>query len=388
MVSTQLLRASNRLLYWMINDALPLWSTNAIDKTSGGAVEQLFKNGQPDLLLNKRVRVQARQIFSFSFAKHHGWFDDADSIITDIELFLERNAVNPLHPTVYTHLLSADNQVIDARQDIYDLAFFLLANAWRYRVFQKTQALHKAHRLLQHLDTHFKSRFGGWREGDYDTPFRRQNPHMHLFEALLALYQATYDGKWLARAGEIFTLFESHFFDNKKYILREYFDESWQPVSINGQTIIEPGHMMEWVWLLRRYAELSGSPVEHYANALYQQALIIGTDKRSGLLFDEVTPNGEVIKASKRCWPLTEQIKANIAQAKAGHYQCEVYAAQATNRLFRYFLQTPIAGSYVDRLNVNNQVVDHHAPTSTFYHLISATAEVVSYVNQHSVRFE
>ena len=42
---------------------------------------------------------------------------------------------------------------------------------------------------------------------------RRQNPHMHLLEALLALHVATGEKNWLRRAGALVDLFKRRFVD-------------------------------------------------------------------------------------------------------------------------------------------------------------------------------
>ena len=60
---------------------------------------------------------------------------------------------------------------------------------------------------------------------------RRQNPHMHLFEALLNLWMNTRDPRYLERAGEIFDLFARRFFEPKAGVLLEYFDDALAPAA-------------------------------------------------------------------------------------------------------------------------------------------------------------
>ena len=72
---------------------------------------------------------------------------------------------------------------------------------------------------------------------------RRQNPHMHLLEALLAL-------GWRAEADALVRLFHERFYDEKSGSLAELFDERWQPLATPEGRIVEPGHNFEWVWLL------------------------------------------------------------------------------------------------------------------------------------------
>lgn len=380
-MSDALINSTQKFEKWMIEESIPLWSSVAIDPCSGGTFESLSVEGVPNIGVDKRVRVQARQVFAFAQAHQMGWFPEAEHTIAGIEEFLATNAVHPTDSAVYVHRLSGSNQIIDAKQDTYDLAFFLLANAWKYRVFKDERALSAAEAIVRHIDSHLKGNYGGWLEGNYDSKCRRQNPHMHLFEAFLALYDATGESKWLARAGEIFALFESHFFDPDNNIVREYFEVNWTPSARENGKLVEPGHMMEWVWLLRWYGERTGSPVSRYADALYSKALDIGVDKHSGLLFDEVNTEGKVIKASKRCWPITELIKANLAQAKAGYGECADRAAESIEMLFKYYLAAPTPGAYFDQLDGENKVGVDEAPASTLYHLMVALTEAVKFCN-------
>src|SRR5690606_1605542 len=98
-----------------------------------------------------------------------------------------------------------------------------------------------------------------------------------------------------------------------------------------------------WVWLLRWYQQLTGTPVDYYCETLYQNGLKLGLEASTGLIYDEVVPGQEPLKKTKRLWPLTELIKASLAQAKASsepEYQlkAEQQAALTIDLLFRFYL--------------------------------------------------
>jgi hypothetical protein len=93
---------------------------------------------------------------------------------------------------------------------------------------------------------------------------RRQNPHMHLLEALLAAHDAFGDGVFFARAEELVLIFLSRFFQAGEGALPEYFDAALAPQREAGRFLVEPGHHYEWIWLLDRYAQRAaamGRPV-------------------------------------------------------------------------------------------------------------------------------
>lgn len=379
-MNKKLIKASEEYKSWFVNDALPLWSSKAINSVNGASYERLLNNGEPDLSANVRLRVQARQMFVFCLATELKWMSGGENIVSRMAEFVDSCGRHPAGG--YVHLLDTHYDVIDKKQDLYDHAFFLLANAWRFRVFKQESALEDANNILGLLNNKFSMLNGGWTEGDYETDRRRQNPHMHLFEAFLALYEASDNKKWLELAGEMFALFENYFFDKKNAALLEYFDDDWSPLKGEDGLIIEPGHMMEWVWLLRNFSRHSGVDVDACADELYKKALNYGMAE-NGLMFDELFLDGSIKKASKRCWPMTELIKASIAQAKAGRTECEEVAANALVALKKHYLTVSTAGAYIDQLDENDQVVVDFAPASTLYHLIVAAAESDAYVTSN-----
>lgn len=381
LMTTDLAKLSARWVDWFKDSALPLWSGAAINPESGASYERFLASGEVDKAANIRLRVQARQIFVFSVASERGWMAGGEPVVSAMADFVERIGVHESGEG-YIHLLSPSYEVLDSKQDLYDHAFALLACALRYRVFKEDSALARADKLIAMLDSRFGGVGGGWLEGDYATDRRRQNPHMHLFEAFLALYDATGEAKWLARAGEMFALFETRFYDGKYGVLREYFNEDWSLLDGADGEIVEPGHMMEWVWLLHWYGKRSGRDTSGYADTLYETALASGLTPE-GLLYDEVSPEGKVLKGSKRCWPMTELIKASIAQARVGRAGAEAQAAKAVEVLLdRYLSCAKRDGTYIDQLDSNNEVLVDFAPASTLYHLIVAAMEVADYVKE------
>lgn len=378
-MSQTLREAASRLEHWIRDEALPLWLARGINPKSGAHYERLAPDGAADVEANTRVRVQARQAFFFASAYDRGWCPEGKAAAEGLMAFVRKTAAHPTADAGYAHLLDKNYEIVDSKQDLYDHAFSLLANAWCYRAFHDEAYLREADKLIAHLDASFGSPLGGWTEGDYDYPCRRQNPHMHLLEAFLALYDASSDAKYLARAGEIFTLFQAHFFDAQHGVLFEFFDEQWRRLpNVKGDTV-EPGHMMEWVWLLDWYSRRAGRPVDQYTQVLYERGLQFGMDT-SGLLFDAVSYTGEVLDRNKRCWGITELIKASLVQIRAGHPEAEAIAVKAVDDLFRYYLCAPTPGSYVDQRGAQDEVVVDLAPASTLYHLMVAAMELVDHV--------
>jgi len=360
-------------------EALDYWAKNARDPR-GGYAEHLAMDGTPDFNHLRRVRVQARQAYVFAHAGHLGWYDEAKKASDHAWDF----AVGPgsaggsfitSNAKGCAHLVQGNGEMHDDMRDTYAQAFILLSGAWRYKAFGDKASLGQAKATLDYLNKNVKSETGGWLEA-LPLPAsttRRQNPHMHLFEAFLALYDATHDEAYLNLAHEMYALFEKHFFDPKNNALLEFFTSDWRPEGDGGP--VEPGHMMEWCWLLRVYERLSGKDVSRYANKLYKGALDYGWNEELGLICDVASLEGSALPKTYRTWPQTELIKASIAQAAVGDNTMFDAAANAIKSLFKYYLSVPIHGGWLDKITEDGSMISTVMPTSTFYHLFCAAAE-------------
>lgn len=380
-----LINSITRYKNWMSNEALPLWSTRGIENFSGASIERLDNNGSPIFNLDKRTRVQTRQIFTFSIASDFGWIekDKGQKVCDSLNAFINENAINPEKPFLYVHLLNSSNEIKDNKIDLYDLSFTLLAKAWQKKVFNKKNVIEEADKIIDYICTNLKSKDGGYLEGNYKAQKRRQNPHMHLLEALLSLYEATSKDKYLTLASEIIDLFKNHFFLESKGVLLEYFNDDLS--SKEDAQAVEPGHMFEWVWLLDWYSKLSSEDMSSYIIELYNNAYEFGLDNKTGLLYDELDIEGNVINAKKRCWPITEMIKANLIIAKMDKTPVDINIAEdrainAIDTLFTYFISDNISGSYVDHYNENNELFRDYAPASSMYHFAMALAVCCKYL--------
>ena len=94
-----------------------------------------------------------------------------------------------------------------------------------------------------------------------------------------------------------------------------------------------------------------------------------------GLVVDELLDDGSVQKSSRRCWPHTEAIKAEVAAFEAGDTNAGARAARVIDRLMQVFLGRPVAGGWVDHIDANGAPLVDFMPASTFYHVFLALAE-------------
>jgi len=198
---------------------------------------------------------------------------------------------------------------------------------------------------------------------------------MHLFEAFVALYDATGDRQFLDRAAGIFALFKTGFFQHETDTLCEFLSVDLKPFPDERGRIVEPGHHYEWVWLLRQYQRQSGVDVSPFCIALDAFAGRHGWD-REGFAVSEVDDRGAVLKGSRRTWPHTEALKAALAEGQHGKPEWQRDATRAILRLKETFLGRPVAGGWIDQVDATGNPMVQTMPASTLYHVFCAAAEL------------
>ncbi len=364
-----------RFKTWVIEEALPLWGEAGFDPARGGFVERLTFEGKPLLDKPRRAMVQARQIYVFAHAALIGWRPQGKEIALEAAHRLIDRYHGADGGVGWVFSVHQGGAVSDARRDFYAHAFALFGLAWAYRLAPEPRFLSAALATLDVLDRHFKSPGGGYHSAlPADETKREQNPHMHLFEAMLAWFEATEREMFLARAAELHDLMSARFFQPRTGTLTEYFDGAWTPREGIAGHICEPGHHFEWSWLLRRYARLSGQNDSPIASALKAFADRHGYDAE-GFVVDQLIDDGRVHKPSRRSWPHTEAVKAEVAAAEAGGAEASRRAAQALDRLFSVFLGRPVPGGWIDHVDASGAPLVDGMPASTLYHVFLAAAE-------------
>ena len=355
----------------IVDHSLPLWSREGRDSAAGGFIERLDIEGRADRFAPRRVRVQARQIYCFAKAAQLGWYPQGREIAIKGLEFLLAKAKSPDGRPGFVHLLDPTGAVVNSSRDTYDHAFVLLAFATVYQLSGDAQVGDEIKSLVGFLDTDLRSPHGGFLEGIPTTLPRRQNPHMHLFEAMIATFDATGDPIYQNRAGDLFALFIANLYDPRRQVLGEYFEEDWSRIE---PARVEPGHQAEWVWLLKGFERITGCPTARHRAQLLASAMRY-RDEVTGCLFDEGDADGKIRKFTRRLWPQTEIAKAFIAQAEAGERGAADEALKALNRLYQHYLRHPVLGGWYDQFDHDNRSLVDFIPASSFYHILCAVAE-------------
>jgi mannose-6-phosphate isomerase len=359
---------------WFAGAALPFWAQHGYDALRGGFYEALNFDGTPSVGRPRRVRTQARQIHTFSQAGLRGWHDGAEELAAKgFDYFLDKACLDG-GARGCVHHLADDGSALDGRRDLYDQAFLLLACASRWQAAKDDRALALAEKTVDFLNRELASPHGGWVESDAKELPRRQNPHMHLFEAFMALYRATGLERYLGYADSVYDLFCSAFYDAEFGVIREFFDNEWRPV--DDADTVEPGHMLEWVWLLDAYEALGRTTPLQIRERLYERATTLGADPDFMNFIDNtsgVVTTGR--HGPKRLWPQTEALRASLAMARHGSAPANARAEALAGAFFRSYLAVDIKGLWIDEFDGAGKPAAPDVPASILYHLFEAVAE-------------
>jgi mannose-6-phosphate isomerase len=158
-------------------------------------------------------------------------------------------------------------------------------------------------------------------------------------------------------------------------VLLEHFAEDWSTHPDAALVdVVEPGHHLEWVWLLAEYEQLAGIELEASRAALYGFAVAHGLSA-DGLVHDELASDGSVRKRSHRVWPHTEAIKAAGTRHADGDTAAAALAEGMVDVLLGRFLDRPFVGGWIDHISAEGAPLVDYVPASSLYHLMFAASD-------------
>lgn len=367
------------LASWLAETCLPYWEARVFDPALG-FVEGIGPDGTPLWDAPRRMRVAARCIHTFAAAARAGLFPAGGDLGgKGFEYWL--GAAFPDGPDAGgVHRFAADGSIADDRRDLYDQAFALLACASVERLNGDPLARRTAEAVLHFIDDHLGHPNGGWREDDRGALPRRQNPHMHLFEAFLACAEAFGDAVWLDRARSVYALFQAHFFDRDAGVIREFFTDDWALDPCAGAEI-EPGHMMEWTYLLSVYETLTGERTGDARMQLFESAQALSraaAPEAAPFLPNTINLRTRLPNANRRLWPQTEYLRGRVALAAGDSAHGPDIDALEQAIIGAYIAPFP-NGLWCDEFTLAGSPTAPYAPASILYHLYEAAAAVAAF---------
>lgn len=280
------------------------------------------KADQPGYL-TEHARVVYALIIGYEFTRDKRYLAAADSAAD----FLLTRFRDPVHGGFFTRV-AADGKVIYDGKNTYGHAFALLALSHMARVTGQARWRTAALAAWRDIDLWLRDGKGGFfkelprdfsKTGAAATALRTQNPLMHLFEALLALHDATQDPVAMKAAkglGEfvVYRLLQGRPDDGAS--IPEWYDSNWKPLTTKEKgAYTDIGHQFEWVHLLWA-AEARGLTGIYALTAerLLNFAVKTGYDEVNGGVYRVLYPDG-LVERDKFWWQQTEALRAFMTSA-------------------------------------------------------------------------
>jgi mannose/cellobiose epimerase-like protein (N-acyl-D-glucosamine 2-epimerase family) len=345
---------------WLCQRALPLWGSRGFDIQRNAFEEQLDFSGTPVAGGARRLMVQGRQVSVYAASALAGVFPEGAAL-----------ALRATHSMIknYFERDGAAGWAFSSDRSGH-LAFAIFALAWAMRLDQDRSFEAALAGTLGFLDRCLADDVNGgyWDCLPRPDALRRQNPHMHLFEAYLALYETTRRDDVLERCQKLHELALTRFFDPSSGTICEYYDDRWIVYPEPGAGSVEPGHLFEWAWLLRRFESASGLNQDHPICSLIGAALRTGFDMTRGRVVDEIWEDGHVRSESSRSWPHAEALKALSEETKLGNHDYSELIASILTRFRAVHCLDTLNGGWVDHVDASDNPISKAMPASTLHH--------------------
>jgi mannobiose 2-epimerase len=303
-----------------LSSILEYWMNNTVDGKYGGFVGQIDNNNVTDPLAPKGVVLNSRILWTFSAA----YLFEKKQVYLDIASRAYRYIVDHFIDRKYGGVYwSVDHKgaILDARKQIYGLAFCIYGLTEYYKATREDMALHLAKSLHDQVEKYSfdKTKGGyieaftqGWKLVDDlrlsekdDNEKKTANTHLHIIEAYANLYAVCPDEYLQESIKHLLDVFEQYFIDNRTAHLNLFMDENW----VNKSSLISYGHDIEAAWLLLDCAEKIGNAgyISRYKELSIKitDAAAEGLDEDGGLWYEYDPVIDELIK-EKHSWPQAE----------------------------------------------------------------------------------
>jgi len=342
---------------------LPFWITGGRDSGTGHFHEALALDGMALSDSCLRTRTAARMIYVYADAARLGLAPEGalEAAVMAGEA-LERDA-GVAHGGYVRSIDRGNGAIIDPVRDLYDMACVLIALGSLLHATGELRWRERAESLLATLDRLLAVPSGGYADDEAGTLPRRQNPHMHLFEALIGLTEASQSADHLARLGALRELFLNKFLGADGF-LTEFFGPEWERGHEWQSDRLDPGHMAEWAALLHLAQPLLKTDDRDIVEGLAKTAIRLGPAGAHPLFFaDEVDREGRALLDRSRLWLQVEQIKSCLVTGRLER------AEKVTEALLATYLAPAAQGLWVDSHDLDGKPNARTVPASSCYHL-------------------
>jgi mannobiose 2-epimerase len=299
-IEARLIPLAERTAHW--------WLQHGVDREDGGFYGTLTRDGSPTAPHEKGLIQQARHLWAMSM--WHGRrvaTVEVEAAAASCYAFLLEHLRDEKDGEFF-FMAGPAGGVADRMKKLYAEAFAIYGLSAYASEFDVPAARQHALDCFASIDARaHDSTHGGYDQTDdplswIDGAAHGTNTHIHLMEALTALYELTRDPVVRERLGELVDVTVHHLLQPSDYVALR-FDRAWTPV---GSPLVSYGHDIETVWLLLDAARALGRAeepaVRDASRRMGVHASEGGYDADSGGYYNEGVPGGEVTDPEKIWW--------------------------------------------------------------------------------------
>jgi cellobiose epimerase len=318
--TVQILPAYRYALSKELASILDYWMKHTIDYKQGGFIGSLDNHNTIDPQAPKGIVLNSRIFWTFSAAYQLLKKQDYLDIATRAFQYIVDHFIDRKYGGVYWSV-DKYGAPLDARKQIYGLAFCIYGLAEYSKASGERIPLHLAKDLFQKIELYsFDKKMGGYFEAftqgwnsiddqrlseKDENEKKTMNTHLHIIEAYANFSSVCPDPRIKERIAHLLDMFDHHIINQQTSHLNLFMDENW----VVKSSLVSYGHDIEAAWLLLECAErLHDKKYMDRFNELsirLADAAAEGLDGDGGLWY-EFDPAKDQLTREKHSWPQPE----------------------------------------------------------------------------------
>lgn len=296
----------------LLDDLLPFWLRNGVDRQDGGFVTHLDRQGNHFESPLKPASMQARMLYGFAAGFAVSGDDRLLEQVRNGLTYLIDRFWDPRHGGWFKQI-RCDGGAPCADKDAFTQANLIVGLIEAHRRTHDASALHYAQATWELLDRHlWDQRHHGCFsecEEDWSPKTRRKSlgAHVNILRAGLALFGVTADARCRERCHELAELIGARMTDPRHGGMREYFSEDWRylpRLTLDRRSV---GHGLESASALLELDRIThGRDHAAWTENLIDFCLRRGWDDEYGGLHQHHSSRGRLATGKKYWWTQCE----------------------------------------------------------------------------------
>lgn len=300
----------------LVDNILPFWLTNGLDKKNGGFYTCLNRDGSL-MDSTKSVWFQGRAGYIYSLAyntvsQNPAWLHASKSAIN----FIENHCISSEGRMYFE--MTADGQPLRMRRYVFSECFACIAMSEYAQASGDMSYADKALALFKRI-LHFKNT-EGILQPKYEPSFKTKGLSlpMILLNTAMRIREVIADELLDAEIENTISLIKNDFLHPEFKVLLEMTSDTGQFIDSNAGRTVNPGHSIEAAWFILEEAKYRNwdADLVKLATTILDWSWDIGWDKEFGGLLNFVDckglPHQDYAQDMKFWWPQTEGIIATL----------------------------------------------------------------------------